>query len=199
MKLPVVGKRTVIKKGELFQYCWEFHSHNGKMQDGCLECGIYHTRSRRCYESSALSSDAGQCHTFCKGACEKCDYYLKVKGQRPNILTVSKDSRLKTSIRKSVAQAGFNFKATDCEYRCAMLLDRFRPDYAIVDSALGIEKSHDFIELLYADPRLPFVKIALVVDRQEIPKRCDKMIFAFIERHFTNQHLHQLLGSFVAN
>ncbi len=134
-------------------------------------------------------------HGYCHGACHECDYYLKVHGQRPNVLAVTSNCSLKTSIKKSVEDVGINYKATDCEYRCSMLIDRFRPDYAIIDTAMGVEKSRDFIELLYADPRLPLVRIMLIGEKREMPLRCDKMIFAIIDKHFNGHHLLNLINS----
>ena len=49
-----------------FQYCWEFYSRNGKVPAGCMECIVYRSGTRRCYELSRLPVEAGHTRLFCE-------------------------------------------------------------------------------------------------------------------------------------
>ena len=177
-----------------FQYCWEFNSKSGKIQKGCMDCLVHKTRSSRCYEISVPPGTTGHIHLSCKGPCTECDYYHKVQGQNSNVLAVTEKGTLKSFLKNIVERAGYNFRVTDCEYKCCFIIDRFRPDFAIIDCTFGIERSRDFIELLREDSRIPFVKIILVGSSSELPVSLGKTVFAFIEKQFSGRQLIRLLS-----
>jgi excisionase family DNA binding protein len=178
----------------LFQYCWEYYSKSGEIGSACEKCVVYRTRNGRCYEAAGIAGETGHLHRFCKSTCEECDYFKKVKGKRPGVLAVTCDDKLNMSLRTAVDRAGLDFKTTDCEYRCLMMLDRFLPDFVIIDRSLGDERSRDFMEMLNADPRIPYVKIVLIGDAGRFPSGCDKITFAFLERRFTPRQIKRLLN-----
>lgn len=181
-----------------FQYCWEHYSQSGEIGPGCTECVVYRTRNGRCYEIAALSGETGHARSFCKNTCDECDYYKKVKGARPGVLAVTCDAGLKSSLRKAVERAGLEFRSIDCEYRCLMLLDRFLPDFVIIDTSLGNERSRDFAEMLHADTRVPYVKIILIDEPGRLPSECDKRVFAIIRRRFRFEEIERLLKTTTA-
>jgi excisionase family DNA binding protein len=194
-RLMLAGGIKRIEQVEpgFFQYCWEYNSKSGKVNIGCKKCVVYRTRSGRCYEIASQAGETGHARIFCKNSCEECDYYKKVKGLRPSVLAVTCDDKLKSSLRNAVEQAGLDFKSTDCEYKCLMLLDRFLPDFVIIDCSLGDERSRDFAEMLWADSRVPYVKIILIGEVDHLPNECDKITFAFLERNFTLGQIEKLL------
>ncbi|GAG83936.1 unnamed protein product, partial [marine sediment metagenome] len=62
------------------------------------------------------------------------------------------------------------------------LVETFRPDYAVIDCALGPERSRDICNHLVEDPRVPFVRVIMAAELDELPNDCDKQIFATIEK-----------------
>ncbi len=177
-----------------YQYCWEYYSDSGVTPDGCMDCIVFRSKSRRCYEMIGLPAQAGHVGQFCKGACEDCDYFKVVQGQRPNVLIVTDRDALKLSLKGDSGSLGFNLRFADCEYRCSMVIEQFRPDYVVVDCSMGAQRSRDFASLLYEDPRIPFVRIVLVANGARIPDECDKLVYAMVERRFTAKTLSNLMA-----
>ncbi len=168
---------TSLDEGEqeqnLFRYCWQ-HNTTGELLQGCRDCVVYQTRAQRCYEVLKLSPNIGHTKLFCEKDCNQCDYYQKVHLQTTNILVVTDDPLLITNLRQDRDSVPYNLEFTDCEYQCSALVDHFRADYVIVDCSMGRERSEDICNHLSQDPRLPYVRLILAVDRR-IPDRCDKL------------------------
>jgi len=181
--------------GNRLLFCWEYYSQAGTILEGCKNCVVFRSRSSRCYEMTSLPSSAGHSGLFCKNSCEECEYYALMKDQKPSALVVTDRSRLKTSLERDSANIDFNLRVADCEYRCSMLVEQFRPDYVIIDCALGADRTFEFTRLLFEDPRIPFVRIVLAGDRRELPPECEGMVFALIDRHFTVKTLSELIDN----
>jgi excisionase family DNA binding protein len=167
-----------------FQYCWEYRSEGGQPISGCRECAVYHMRAHRCYEVMKLAPESGHQKLFCHGACETCDYYLRVHDQETNVLVISSDQILTALLAREAPAAPFNLRSTNCEYSCSALVDSFRPDFVVIDCSLGPERTEDMCSNLLQDPRVPFVKIVLAAKPGEFPKECNRAIFAHIGRPF---------------
>jgi excisionase family DNA binding protein len=181
--------------GKVLQYCWEFNSSSDDIPDGCRRCIVFRSRSRRCYELTSLPSDSGYVGVYCEGNCRECDYYRAVRGQPPKILVVTDRPALEESLEREGGHGGFKLEFADCEYRCSMLIERFRPDYVVIDCALGVERSGEFTRLLSEDPRIPFVRIVLAGNRKDMPRECDRVVFAWIDRQFTEKTLSELISA----
>jgi hypothetical protein len=97
-------------------------------------------------------------------------------------------------LKKEVDPSDFNLKATDCEYRCSMFIEKYRPDYIVIDCSMGSERSRDFAKLLYEDPRIPFVRVIMVGNRSDLPEECDKMVFAVVGGGFDAATLSDLIA-----
>ncbi len=186
------GAPDVSFRGEPFRYCWEFNAKSGIIAEGCKDCIVYRSKTRRCYEVKNLSN-AGFVGLYCEGTCEECEYYKMVRDQHLNVLVVTDKSRLKDALERDSGGIDFNLRITDCEYRCSMLVEQFRPDYAIIDCSLGIERSYEFARFLYEDPRLPFVRIVLAGNQKKLPGGCDQIIHGLIDRHFTIETISGLI------
>jgi excisionase family DNA binding protein len=178
----------------LFEYCWEYYSKTGATREGCRKCIVYRSGTRRCYEISRIPSVAGHTRLFCEKSCDECDYYQLVNGQRPNVLVVTDNDKLMSSLQDKKQSNDYNQQFTDCEYRCSMVIEQFRPDYVIVDCSMGVERSREFATFLSEDPRIPFVKIILAGDKRKIPKECDKLVFAYISSPFGGEMIMKLIG-----
>jgi excisionase family DNA binding protein len=182
-------------KRSAFQYCWEFYTKTGAQTEACRKCIVYRSKSSRCYEMNDLPTEAGYVGLFCDSNCEKCEYFAAVHGQPSNVLVVTDKNRLRDALEKDAREIDFNLKIADSEYRCSMVVERFRPDYVVIDCSMGADRCARITQLLDEDPRIPFVRIILSGSPEDLPKGCDKMIFALIDRHFTARMLFDLVDS----
>lgn len=196
--LPIIQFNRVLspppQSATGFQYCWEFNSHSGRLREGCRDCIVYRSRAGRCYQMASLPTEAGHGHLFCKESCDRCEYYQLVVTRHFTVLVVTDEEPLKASLREGAQRSDLDLHVTDCEYRCSMMVEQVRPDYVVVDCSLGTERSRDFVTLLSEDPRIPYVRIILAGGKNERPRECDNIVFAFIERPFTATMLTDLIG-----
>ncbi|NQT35479.1 excisionase family DNA-binding protein [bacterium] len=179
------------RRSRSFQYCWEYNSKTGEINQDCLQCLVFQAKAYRCYEMRHLPT--GHARSFCAISCEECDYYTMVQQQRPNILFVTNQDSLRESLKEGAKDADFNIRFTDCEYSCSMLVESYRPDYISIDCSLGRKRAMDFANQLIVDPRIPFIRVILVGDKHEFPNECDKEVFAFIERPIKIDVLQRLI------
>jgi excisionase family DNA binding protein len=156
------GDSTV---SEEIQYCWQFKSH-GKLDEACRDCLVFRVRALRCYEAVKLGS-AGQ---FCSENCETCDYFQRVQRQAVKVLLLSTDKLVTERLHSRVADADLNLKIADSEYECATVVEVFRPDIVIVDSASFPEGGREIAANLRADPRVPAVRVVFAGRNDELPQ-----------------------------
>ncbi|MHC5078704.1 MAG: helix-turn-helix domain-containing protein [Planctomycetota bacterium] len=166
-----------------FRYCWEFNEE-GKLNEGCKKCAVYLMRAQRCYEFGKFAADDFHPKIYCKTTCEECDYFKEVHGRTTNVLVVTDDGQLASSLKKAAEATRFSLEVVDCEYTCSMAVDRFKPDFVIVDCSLGQGASRDITHHLAEDPRVPFVRVVLAGNEGEFPTECEKVIFARLNRPF---------------
>lgn len=177
-----------------FQFCWEFNAKSGKIQKGCLECIVYRSRTGRCYEMAKLPNETGHSKLFCDRSCEDCKYYEMIRGRTPNILLAIDLPQLQSSLELQSADMDCHLRFTDCEYHCSMIIESFRPDYVVIDCSIGPDRSREFAQNLSEDPRIPFARIILAGNRQDLPEECDHLVFAFITRPLTISTISELIG-----
>ncbi len=166
-----------------FRYCWEYNG-KGKLLDGCKECVVYLMRAQRCYEVVRFAPPGTHTKLFCKGTCDDCDYYRRVHAQSTNVLVLTDNRCLATALRDGASTAPFKLEITDCEYSCSALVEGYRPDYVVIDCSLGPERSRDMCVHLLQDPRIPYVRVIMAAEENEILIDCDKEVFARIEKPF---------------
>lgn len=169
------------EKPSQFRYCWEYKNDEA-LPVGCRECAVYQMRAHRCYEVAKLSPEIGHNKLYCNGSCTECDYYRHVHMQETNVMVVTADPVLTSSLQADKPSAPYNLEITDCEYSCSAVVDRFRADYVVVDHSLGSEKAADICNHLLEDPRIPYVRVMMAVERGAFPEGCDKKIYARIEK-----------------
>ncbi len=168
-----------------FQYCWEFNANSGNIRDGCRECIVYRSRAGRCYEMAKLPNETGHSRLFCDQSCAECKYYELARGTTPNILIATDRPDLVAAIKAQAEKVNCNLNFTDCEYHCSMLVESFTPDYIVIDCSFGSDRSREFARHLFEDPRIPYSRIILAGHPRDLPKECDQMVFAFIQRPLT--------------
>jgi DNA-binding NtrC family response regulator len=116
-----------------------------------------------------------------------------MKGQQINLLVVTDQTLMYSSPPTDTPNPGYNLRFTDCEYKFSMQVERYRPDYVIIDCSMGKRRAREFARNISADPRIPFVRIVLVGDPNDFPRECDKEVFASVQRPFTTKVLDELL------
>ena len=179
-----------------FRYCWEFNGR-GQLLNGCRHCAVYRMRAQRCYEVAELQADVGHNRVFCENTCASCEYFKRVHGQQTNVLVVTDDAGLATRLEMEAEKAGtsLNIRVSKCEYDTSALVDSYRPDYAVIDCALGNQESSDISNHLIEDPRIPFVRVILAAREDEMPKECNKEIFARLEKPFGIKHIDECISA----
>jgi DNA-binding NtrC family response regulator len=150
-------------------------------------------RAYRCYEVAKLAPQSGHLRAFCQNSCDECEYYRLVHEQRTNVLVVTDDELLAESLNRNADAGDFNLEFANCEYVCSSKVTNFRPDFAIVDCSLGHEASSDISHHMVQDPRIPSVRVVLAGTDDEFPEKCDKEVFARIQRPFGIREISEII------
>ncbi len=173
-----------------FFYCWQYKGR-GELLVGCRDCVVYALRAQRCYEVTKVAPELRHDKLFCAVSCEQCDYYQQTHEQGTNVLVVTGDAKLAEKLRNDAAQASFNLEVADGAYACSAIVERFRPDFAVVDYALGPQLSWDITTRLTEDARIPFVRIIFAGAVAELPTDCRNVLFARLAKPFGIEDLAQ--------
>jgi excisionase family DNA binding protein len=174
---------------EAFQYCWEFMAHGGEVSPECRECITYRSRSKRCYELRDLPGGLGCLRVFCKSTCDECTYYQMTNSVGCNVIILSETDR----ILKDRAETGqddlLSIRFADNEYACASLIETFRPDFVVVNCALGERRTNAVCAALFNDTRIPVPRIILASKAKQLRDFCDREVFGWITKPFTTKQL----------
>jgi excisionase family DNA binding protein len=189
---------TVNGKNGLFpiayQYCWEYLARGGDIKQDCLECITYRSRTRRCYELRDLPEGLGCLRVYCKSTCDECDYYKMVNEQDLNVIMLSESGRLVKGWHGDEDAYGLRIQIAENEYECANLIQDFRPDFIVVDCALGKKRTVSVCRNIFNDPRIPVPRIILASKTKQLKKYCDKEICGWITRPFTVRQLKECIS-----
>lgn len=127
---------------------------------------------------------------YCQSVCEECDYFKHVKDQALNILIVTDDVGMLGTLDDEGIQ--FNLKATDSEYECSAIIEKFRPDFVVIDCSF--HKSRELFQHLIHDHRIPFVKMILVPDSNNRFDFCSNKTIGHISKPLTSERLEKFIG-----
>ncbi|MFC1728931.1 helix-turn-helix domain-containing protein [candidate division KSB1 bacterium] len=182
------------KEEKVHEYCWEFLTQGGEVKDECTECITYKSRAIRCYELRDLPGNPGCLRLDCDLTCQECEYYKLVNGKVHNVLILT-ESRilLKDSFRLDTVH-DLKVKMVANEYDCSYVIEKFRPDYIVVDASFGKKRTSLFCNNLFNDPRIPVTRIVLASESREHQEYCDKEVFGWIKRPFTIQQLRDCIS-----
>jgi excisionase family DNA binding protein len=173
-----------------FFYCWQYKG-KGQLLAPCRDCVVYALRAQRCYEVTKVAPHVRHDKLLCDVSCEECDYYRQIHEQATNVLVVTDDDQLADKLRNDADQASFNLELADGAYACSAMVERFRPDFAVVDYALGAQLSWEITTRLTEDPRIPFVRIVFAGELSELPRDCRNVLFARLPKPFGIEDLAQ--------
>jgi len=172
-----------------YQYCWEYLARGGEIKPDCRECITYRSRTRRCYELRDLPEGLGCLRVYCKSTCNQCDYYRMVNEQELNVILLSESGRLVKDWQGDANINGLQIQIAENEYECANIVQTFRPDFIVVDCALGKKRTASVCRNLFNDARIPVVRIILASKTRQLKRYCDKEVCAWITRPFTVRQL----------
>ncbi|UCD94680.1 MAG: hypothetical protein JSU69_01110, partial [Candidatus Zixiibacteriota bacterium] len=125
----------------------------------------------------------------CESSCDECHYYQLVKEQETNVLVLTGRKRLISDWKRLGEVADLRIRFARNGYECSMMIEKFRPDYIVVDCSFGKRKTGQVCENFFDDPRIPVTRIILSSRTKDIGEYCSKDVFGWIRRPFTIQQL----------
>lgn len=180
-----------------FMYCWEFHSKSDEIDPECPGCIVYRTQAYLCYEMRLIPDNAGHLKTFCKSTCVECDYYRYISGTPPNILVLTKQRELQKVIKAMPEDPIENVFFSDDEYQCSRLIDKYRPDFIIIDSEIGTQRVQSYIRNLSADSRIPLAHLVLCGNKKQLhaDNGFDNELFSRLHQSLSEENLLKLINT----
>jgi len=166
------------------QYCWEFHAGDGEITPECRECVTFRSRARRCYELKDLPEGMGCLNVMCDTDCSQCGYYQLVSGQGINVLILSEGKRMLTNSDQLDDSDDLQIRFATNEYEASTMIEEFRPDYVVVDCAIGKLRTASVCNSLFGDKRIPVARIVLSSRTKNIKDYCDRDVFGWIKKPF---------------
>lgn len=142
-------------------YCWEFFAEKGKTRAGCRECLIFHSQALKCFEMNRLPSGSGAKCGACADSRESCAYYHYQWGRPFKVLIVTDNPACRVALTKQETTPKIQVQLVGSEYESSMVMDRFRPDFVIVDCTMQRMKCRELCHHLAHDPRIPNTTILL--------------------------------------
>ncbi|MBU0984621.1 MAG: excisionase family DNA-binding protein [candidate division Zixibacteria bacterium] len=196
--LPVAGSNGATVLPQLtepeYQYCWNFYASEGKIGDDCRNCVAYKSRAHRCYEMRDIPEQFGTLKLHCHASCTSCEYYKLMQGRGTSTLIVSRNRRLADTLQDEANDRDLILRFASSEYECGAIIDKFRPDYVVVDCSFGASRTRDICRHLSSDERIPFTRIFLTSRNADIRDCCDGEIFGWIKKPFTFTQLKDCLS-----
>ena len=178
---------------ESYKYCWDHHAVNGRIKAECRNCIAYKSRARRCYEMRHLPGVFSHLKLQCDTECEQCEYYARTRDVAVSALVVSRGKALVDTLMRDREASVLNLEFADDEYECAAKLERFRPDYVVVDCSLGAGRVRNLCMRLSNDERIPFTRIILCSRTPRLKDYCDNEVFGWITKPFDLSRLEDLV------
>ncbi len=196
LNLPVSdasGSRTRSSHASTFLYCWEYLAGDGDIRSECKDCITYRSRASRCYELKDLPGEFGCLNLLCDTECTDCEYYKTVSGQGVNVLIISESDHLIQNFNPVDDASGIQVQFARNEYEAAVAIQDFRPDYVVVDCAIGKRRTAAMCSSLFSDIRIPVARIILSSKTRELKDYCDREVFGWIKKPFSIEQLKECI------
>jgi excisionase family DNA binding protein len=179
----------------VYQYCWNFYAEGGAINEECLGCVAYKSRARRCYEMRHVPQEFGHLKLHCESDCDDCDYYQLMVERGPTVLIVSGSNALTTDLAVQAEGRNITLGIADGDYECALMIEKLRPDYVVIDCSFGRTRTRELCRHLNNDSRIPLTRIILASKTPRIKECCDSDIFAWIRKPFSLDHLSKCISA----
>lgn len=183
-------------------HCWEYLSDHGAIRDECRQCVVYRVRAARCFLMAGLEPDVGHARRFCQTSCEECVYYRRVKGLATNVLFITSDDNLIAELSgEQDERVALRFARN--AYEASAIIPDFRPAFVAIDVERIPAADTELVNSLVADPRVPGLKIILVVPpgrrgRGHRQARND-LIVGVLEKPFATRRIAEFLNGIPVN
>jgi excisionase family DNA binding protein len=139
--------------------CWEYLGERGEVREACRQCVVYRVRATRCF---LMAGTVGHSGIFCTGSCEQCSYFRRVQHLTARVLFITSDGELVERLECAEHEDVCVRFATNA-YQAAVVVEAFRPAFAIIDAECFSAWESELLEPLARDPRLPGLKVILIV------------------------------------
>ncbi len=142
-------------------YCWDFFAEKGRIRPGCQNCLVFRAHALKCFEMNHLSKDTGYNGGLCASSCESCAYYYYHQGRPFKVLVVTDNPTCRENLIQEKGSQNIQFQFVSCEYESSMVVDRFRPDFVVVDCTMQETKCQELCHHVAEDPRIPDATLIL--------------------------------------
>ncbi len=174
-------------------HCWDARAHDGGPDPACRDCPAYASRARRCHELRDDPVTFARLELDCDSDCPACEVYRLTRDRRPGVLMVSRSGAWMRRLAEAAAGADLELEVVDSAYACAAALERFRPDFVVLDAALGAARTREIRRHLVADPRLPLPRVVLASRRPRWDETCARDLCGWIRKPFDLDRLEHFL------
>jgi len=174
-------------------YCWDFYSDSGCVNSDCQSCVAYRSGARRCYEMRDIPEEFGHLKLHCRTDCSECEYYNIMKGNSTSVLIISHIGRVIRKLNSDKNDQDLVIRFTKNGYDCSLLIEKFRPDYAIIDCNFGESRAKELCMNLINDERIPFTRILVTSQSASLDEYCRGKVFGWIKKPFTYKQLKECL------
>jgi excisionase family DNA binding protein len=151
-----------LSSGSLM-YCWEFFAEDGKARTECQNCLVFRAHALKCFEMNHLSKGMGFNGGSCASSCESCAYHHYQQGRPFKVLVITDNPACRENLTREEGAKKIQFRFVSCEYESSMVIDRFRPDFVVVDCTMQEKKCLELCSHLADDPRIPDVTLILAI------------------------------------
>lgn len=195
------SKASLLNRSRIYQYCWEFHSRFGRIQDNCRKCIVYKSRANRCYELVKFADEIGHSKVYCVNSCHECDYYDMVHGELFKILVITESNDMKRTFQNYSNENECSVLFAENEYQCSTIIESYRPDYIIIDcrdinnTNKNSEFYQAFIENISNDLRIPLAHIIIVGKTSLCTTDSNDRISSYVEEPFSVKALLEFVNS----
>lgn len=183
--------------GELtrsYDHCWDFYADEDGVRDDCRDCVAFKSGARRCYEMRDIPEEFGHLRLFCHTRCEDCDFYRLTHGrERRRVLVVSRQETWLARLADEATRTDLKLEFAASEYACGTIMEKFRPDFIVLDCSFGTNRTREICRHLNADDRIPFTRIILTSRLARWADDCEQEVCGWIEKPFTVDQL----GAFI--
>jgi len=146
-----------------------------------------------------LEQDVGHAKRFCQNSCQDCVYFRRVKGLATNVLVITSDEGLIERLAEEDNDS-IVLRFARSAYGASAIIQDFRPAFAAIDEELLSTGESGLLDAMSGDPRIPGMRIILVVPQRETGEKGDRpksnSIVDVIEKPFRIRQIADVINSF---
>jgi len=189
--LALDSKHNKIQPG--YDYCWNFYADSEGVRTDCQDCVAFRSKAYRCYEMRDIPGEFGHLRLHCQTSCEECDFFQLTHLQGRSVLVVSRHHRWLEELTVQAEASSLNLECANSEYECGTIIEKFRPDFIVLDRSFGSNRTRHLCRYLNEDPRIPFTRIILTSRLAIWADACQQDVCGWIEKPFTMKQLDEFI------